>query len=227
MVGCIHLYKILSLGFAYPEEQNWALIKKQITMSADLFGGELAKRVEQFRVCFSENRNSIDRIQSEYLSVFDVGRRISPYETEYITEKVSRKPFELADIAGFYTAFGFGVHDTRKNKEAPDHISIELEFMAILEWKAQYAREKEENENAEIVGDAKLKFLKDHLLKWGFFFCKQISGLEGNDFYKKLALIFELVLLIECERYGLDPALFEKELQIDPFSGVRGEELTC
>ncbi|MCP4339233.1 MAG: hypothetical protein GY799_10175 [Desulfobulbaceae bacterium] len=227
MVGFIHLYKILSLGLAYPEEQNWALIEKQFTMSADLFGGELAQRVEQFRISFSENRSNIERIQSEYLAIFDVGRKISPYETEYITEKVSRKPFELADIAGFYTAFGFAVHETRKNKEAPDHISIELEFMAILEWKTEYAREKKEDENATIVSGAKLKFLKDHLLKWGFFFCKQISGLEGNDFYKRLALIFELVLLIECERYGLDPSLFEKELQIDPFSGVRGEELTC
>ncbi len=227
MIGLIHLYKILSLGLTYPEEQNWALIEKQLSMSTDLFAGELAKRVEQFRICFSENQNSIEKIQSEYLAVFDVGRQISPYETEYITEKVSRKPFELADITGFYTAFGFGVHETRQNKEAPDHISIELEFMAILEWKAEYAREKKEDENATIVRDAKQKFLKDHLLKWGFFYCKQINGVEGNDLYKRLAQILELVLLMECERYGFDPSLFEKELQIDPFSGVRGEELTC
>ncbi len=227
MVGLVHLYKILSLGLAYPEEQNWALIEKQITMSTDLFAGELAKKVERFRSCFSENRNNLRQIQSEYLAVFDVGRLISPYETEYITEKLSRKPFELADIAGFYTAFGFAVHDTRRNKESPDHISIELEFMAILEWKVRSAREKHEDENAAIVDDAKLKFLKDHLLKWGFFYCKRISVLDGNDFYKRLALIFELVLQIECERYGLDPTLFKKELHIDPFSGVRDEKLTC
>jgi len=227
MVGFIHLYKILSLGFAYPEEQNWALIEKQLTMSTDLFAGELAKRIEQFSICFSENRNSIDRMQSEYLAIFDVGRKISPYETEYITEKISRKPFELADIGGFYTAFGFGVHETRRNKEAPDHISIELEFMAILEWKVEYAREKKENENAEIVRAAKLKFLEDHLLKWGLFFCKQINDLEVDDFYKRLVQILELVLQMECERYGLDPSLFGEELQLDPFNGVRDEELTC
>ena len=227
MIGIIHLYKILSLSLAYPEEQNWALIEKQLAMSRDLFGGELAKKVEQFRLCFLKNQRSIERVQSDYLACFDVGRLISPYETEYISEKVSRKPFELADIAGFYTAFGFGVHETRRNKEAPDHISIELEFMAILEWKTEYAREKKEEENASIVSEAKLKFLQDHLLKWGFFYCKQISVSEGYDFYKSLAQILELVLQIECERYGLDSSLFDKELQRDPLSGVRDEELTC
>ena len=35
----------------------------------------------------------------DYLSIFDLGREISSYETEYISEKLSRKPFELADIA--------------------------------------------------------------------------------------------------------------------------------
>lgn len=227
MVGLIHLYKIISLGLAYPDEQNWTLLEKQLAMSATLFDGELAQRVEQFKACFFENKGNLERMQSEYLAVFDTGRLISQYETEYISEKVSRKPFELADIAGFYAAFGFGVHETRQNKEAIDHISIELEFLAILEWKTEYAHQKQDEENANIVSEAKLNFLKDHLLKWGFFYCKQIRGLKGYDFYMRLSLIFELLLQIECERYGLDPALFEKELKMDPLSGVRDEELTC
>ncbi len=227
MVGLIHLYKIISLGLAYPDEQNWTLLEKQLAMSATLFGGELAQRVETFKGSFFENRGDLERMQSEYLAIFDTGRLISQYETEYISEKVSRKPFELADIAGFYAAFGFGVHETRQNKEAIDHISIELEFLAILEWKAEYAHQKQDEENANIVIEAKQNFLKDHLLKWGFFYCKQIRALEGYDFYVRLSLIFEFLLHIECERYGLDPTLFEKEFEIDPFSGVRDEELTC
>ncbi|MHC4587218.1 MAG: molecular chaperone TorD family protein, partial [Planctomycetota bacterium] len=169
MAGLICLYKILSLGLSYPEEMHWAMIESQFTMAEDLFEGEILSSLNSFKEYFIENRYRIEEIKSEYLSIFDVGRKISPYETEYMTEKLSRKPFELADIAGFYTAFGFSVNEEMRHKEALDHISIELEFMAILEWKEQYALENGQEQNAKIVRDAKLKFLQDHLANWGFF----------------------------------------------------------
>ena len=114
-----------------------------------------------------------------------------------------------------------------RNKEALDHISIELEFMAILEWKAQYALENEQEENAKIVKDAKLKFLKEHLAKWGFFFCRQIYGLEGDSFFIRLVRLLELVLILECKRYSLDVSIFDKQISREPYNGVRSQELTC
>ena len=227
MVEFIYLYKILSLGLSYPDEKNWALIESLLMKSEDTFDGEALARIRGFKGYFIENRHRIDDIKSEYLYIFDIGRAISPYETEYITEQLSRKPFELADIAGFYSAFGFSVNEDMRNKEAVDHISVELEFMAILEWKEQYALEKKQEENARIVRDARIKFLKEHLAKWGFFYCRQILGLEGDRFFKRLAEILEFFLTVECERIKLDPSLFDKEMRREPYSGVRGEELTC
>jgi nitrate reductase assembly molybdenum cofactor insertion protein NarJ len=227
MIGLIYLYKIFSLGFSYPEENNWAMIERQLRVSEDLFEGQMLSSLNSFQEYFIENRPRIDDIKSEYLSIFDVGRKISPYETEYMSEKLSRKPFELADIAGFYTAFGLGVNEKMRNKEALDHISIELEFMAILEWKAQYALGNGQEENLKIVEDAKLKFLQEHLAKWGFFFCRQIYGLEGDSFFIRLAKLFERVLILECKRYELDVSIFDKQISREPYSGVRSEELTC
>ncbi len=227
MFGLIYLYKILSLGLSYPEEKNWAIIEKLLTKSEDLFAGETLSTYNSFREYFSKNRHRLDEIKSEYLNIFDVGRKISPYETEYVTEKLSRKPFELADIAGFYAAFGFSVNEDMRNKEALDHISIELEFMAILEWKAQYALENGQEENAKIVKDAKLKFLQEHLAKWGFFFCRQIYGLEGDSFFIRLVRLLELVLILECKRYSLDVSIFDKQISREPYNGVRSQELTC
>ncbi len=227
MVGLINLYKILSLGFSYPEEKNWAMIERQLTMAEDLFEGEILSSLVNFGEYFSKNRPRIDEIKSEYLSIFDVGRKISPYETEYMSEKVSRKPFELADIAGFYAAFGLSVNAEMRHKEALDHISIELEFMAILEWKEQYALEKGQEENADIVKDAKSKFLKEHLANWAFFFCHQIYGLGNDGFFIRLARLLERVLITECRRYSIDVSNFDKPISRDPYSGVRSEELTC
>ena len=227
MAGLIYLYKLLSLGLAYPEENNWAMIERQFKMSENLFEGEMLSRLNSFKEYFNKNRHGIDDIKSEYLNIFDVGRKISPYETEYMTEKLSRKPFELADIAGFYTAFGLGVTEGMRNKEALDHISIELEFMAILAWKELCALENGQEENVKIVRDAKLKFLKEHLAKWGFFFCRQIYDLESNGFFIRLARLLELVLILECQRYSLDASIFDKQISREPYNGVRSEKLTC
>ncbi len=87
MVGLLNLYKILSLGLSYPEEKNWVLIESQFTITKDLFEGEMLSRLNRIKVYFIENRYRIDEIKSEYINIFDVGRKISPYETEYITEK--------------------------------------------------------------------------------------------------------------------------------------------
>jgi len=227
MVGLLNLYKILSLGLSYPEESYWALIESQFTMTKDLFEGEMLSSLNSFKEYFIENRHRIEEIKSEYLSIFDVGRKISPYETEYMTEKLSRKPFELADIAGFYTAFGLSVNEEMRNKEALDHISIELEFMAVLEWKEQYALENGQEENVKIVKDAKLKFFQEHLATWGFFFCREIYGLEDDSFFIRLARLLERVLILECKRYSLDVSIFDKQLHRELYSGVRSEELTC
>ncbi len=226
-IHLIPLYKILSLGLSYPDEKNWDGIENQIALSQDLFTGEIATGLSRFTEYFISNKQRIEEIQAEYLRIFDVGREISPYETEYITEKVSRKPFELADISGFYKAFGFGLRQDMRFKEAPDHIAVELEFMAIMVWKEEYAHESNQQEHLKIVQDARKKFFQEHLARWGFFFCRRISGIKGDEFFKRLAGLFELVLIQECQRYALDVALFNQQMERDPYQGVRGEELSC
>jgi TorA maturation chaperone TorD len=227
MIETICLYKILSLGFSYPDEKNWEIMEKQFSISKDLFKGDLLLKLTAFEKCFKENRQNLNDARCNYMSIFDTGRKISPYETEYMDEKISRKPFELADISGFYRAFGFNVAQDAVNKESVDHISIELEFMAILTWKHEYARNKNQDENIKIVHEARQMFLKDHLANWGFFFCDQINHLTGFKFYKTLARLYKLVLTLECDRYLIDLSSMKKQMVRVPYNGVRSEQLTC
>jgi|GEM_PF-2260012 nitrate reductase assembly molybdenum cofactor insertion protein NarJ len=227
MIETVSLYKILSLGLSYPDETSWAIMEKQFTISEGLFQGEMLSSLNIVKECFQEYRQKLEKIRYDYMSIFDTGRKISPYETEYMTEKVSRKPFELVDLAGFYKAFGFRIAQDIKHKESFDHISIELEFMAILTWKAAYARDKNQKEKEKIVLDARKSFFADHLAKWGFFYCDQISRLTGYDYFKRVAGLLKLVLTLECDRYGLDISLINKQMTRVPYEGVRGDELTC
>ena len=73
MIGLINLYKILSLGLSYPEEKNWAMIERQLTMAEDLFEGEILSSIVNFGEYFSENRRRIDEIKSAFDEVIEQG----------------------------------------------------------------------------------------------------------------------------------------------------------
>jgi TorA maturation chaperone TorD len=74
------------------------------------------------------------------------------------------RTFEMADVAGFYRAFGVEVEP---GGERPDHVTAELEFMNLLAVKEAIALQEEgEGEHAQICRDASRAFLRDHLARW-------------------------------------------------------------
>jgi len=227
MTGRIYLYKTLSLGFAYPQEGNWMLFEGLLSACGDLPEGELSAALRDFKSTFLANRRRVRDMESEYLRIFDMGMLISPYETEYLHEKISRKPFELADIAGFYQAFGFDVGDGAEHREPVDHIAVELEFMALLAYKEHYAGENHQDDHLAIVREAQKKFLHEHLARWGFFYCSRIQEIECEEYYKHLGKVLHAVLTTACKTHELDVAGYEKEINRDAPSGTREEELSC
>ena len=88
---------------------------------------------------------------------------LAPYETSHERGPGSAggPTFQMADIAGFYRAFGFEV-----SGERPDHIVPELEFVALLLVKEAYARMSGQGEPAEVCSTARKTFLQEHLGVW-------------------------------------------------------------
>ena len=207
----IYLYKTLSLGFAYPQEANWIMFEDLLSACRDLPEGDVSSALMDFKSYFLANRRRVRDMESEYLRIFDMGRVISPYETEYLHEKISRKPYELADIAGFYQAFGFDVSDGAEQREPVDHIAVELEFMAILAYKELYAEEKHQADHLAIVREGQKKFLHEHLARWGFFYCSRIQGIECDEYYKHLGKVLHALLTAECETHGLDVSCYQRD----------------
>lgn len=101
-------------------------------------------------------------LQSRYVELFDRGgQRASLYETEYGRMRGMSKGNDLADLAGFYHAFGLTLEETRH--EMLDHIAVELEFYAVLLLKQAALLGLGDAEGVSIVEDARKKFLSAHL----------------------------------------------------------------
>ena len=85
--------------------------------------------------------------------------------------------------------------DTAKNfKDAPDHISAELEFMYYLIFKEIEAFAESDTEAAMGFIQKQKSFLEDHLMAWVPEFAKNIIENAENPFYPNLAKATESFL---------------------------------
>ena len=139
------------------------LCAQLLTEDADLQEVSLELREVLSRL---EDAPSLRRLEA-FLAVATPGRPfptgLAPYETSHERGPGSAggPTFQMADIAGFYRAFGFEV-----SGERPDHIVPELEFVALLLVKEAYARMAGQGEPAEVCSTARKTFLEEHLGVW-------------------------------------------------------------
>jgi nitrate reductase assembly molybdenum cofactor insertion protein NarJ len=154
----------------------------------------------------------IDELRSTYIDLFDRGKDVnSLYETEYGRSRALVKGNELADIAGFYRAFGFDF--AGETSEMLDHIAVELEFYALMVLKSELLLESKDFEGYEIVLDGRKKFLKSHLSKFIGAICER-PGVVNNDFYSSVFKFCKDLIYKECENLGVE---------IEPESWIDGE----
>ena len=163
--------------------------------------------------------------EAEYDRVFGVvcSRECPPYETEYHS---TAEPFfraqRLADIAGFYRAFG--LEPSPHRPEPPDHLALELEFMALLLLKKRLARtaasDPDAAEHAAVCAAAESRFFQDHLAWWVPAFATGLRRKGEGGYYTSVGRV--LAALIPAERVRL--AVPAPRVPIQPILIERPEE---
>jgi TorA maturation chaperone TorD len=143
---------------------------------------------------------------SEYIDLFDRGRsRNPPNETEYGRDRAMAKGNDLADIAGFYSAFGFGISESADFREMVDHIAVELEFYALLLMKQEQLSADDDESGVEIVRDARQKFLLAHLGRFIDALADR-PGVKDSPFFGPLLVWVRDLVHEECADLGVSPA---------------------
>ncbi len=146
-----------------------------------------------------------------------------PYELEYGRSEIIQQAFFLADIAGFYSAFGTEVD--RDADERADHIAVESEFMSVLCTKEAYAIKEGNPDHLDISVNAQRDFLKDHLARWLPAFANRVQQADPQGFYGKLAGFASAFVLAECRRFEITAGPHTVELR--PADPVLDTSLSC
>jgi TorA maturation chaperone TorD len=149
-----------------------------------------------------------------YLRIFGhtVKGDCPPHELEYGSLHADKlyQPHLLADIAGFYRAFGLEL--TPEATDRVDHIALEAEFYAVLCAKEAYARVHGLPELDQCL-DAQKKFLRDHLARWTPAFSRRVERHTTEEFYQHAARLLRETVLAECARHGVRPGNDDVQLR--------------
>lgn len=203
------VYSFLALAFSRPDGTQLAALKREHNLlpnSLQVLEDRSSRRA------VSRLRRSIASLTAASLEDAHVrcfGHAVSkdtpPYEAEYGQAHIFQKTQTLADIAGFYRAFGLEM--AAGSHERVDHISVELEFMHFLCLKETHALANHHPEaRIAVCREAQAKFLRDHLCRWALGFARRLRASAGGTLYDGLSELLESFLAGKLRALGLQPA---------------------
>jgi TorA maturation chaperone TorD len=221
------LYRFAALSFVDPRASSWeklsALRNDPVLLGAATlirglpqarpaqYGlGECAIELLDHRMVLERLPKSQHALNTQYESTFGllVSSNCPPYETEYINSKYAfQRSNGLADISGFYQAFGLTTSD--QHPERPDHIALELEFMATLlalERQAADEPSRRQADRQQVCRDAQFRFLQQHLAWWIPAFARLLGKQNSRGFYDAAGVFLTAMIPAERAILGLPPA---------------------
>lgn len=152
---------------------------------------------------FSDIQHLSLKEQVEVLAVEYTGLFLTPSEKRVtLYESLLRGESRLwgestIAVKRIYEKFGFVVDDYFQ--EAPDHVSVELSFLAQLcVLETQYTQ-KGLQEAVQGVLAVKKYFFKNHLLRWFFDFQNEIDKNATLLYYRAMSHLVGVVLNLEWE----------------------------
>lgn len=225
------VYRFLAMALSSPYEPGWpsilnrddqrlareaaALLRDEADFPADFLSfGELPPDSLDLDSLLDALNQPVEQLQAEYDRVFGlvIPKECPPYETEYHpSSQAFQRAQQMADIAGFYRAFG--LEPSGANLGRPDHVTLEFEFMAFILMKKRLASTTEDGGDAPsehhlVCEQAEQSFVKDHLAWWVPAFATGLLRKSGGGYYHALART--LAALIPAERHRLNlPAPFQ------------------
>ena len=222
------IYKLLAVGFDKPLDRAAdgtdgpprSAIGTELHESATAIDPTLASAAAAVAESWPR---SVEHHRSLYRSTFGVEHEsaISRYEVSFAPGTLVTNTDRMADIAGFYRAFGLDIAENAQ--ERVDFLPTQLEFMQHLALQCAYLVETDDQEGVEIVRSASASFIEDHLGRWVPRFVEEIVEEVDGTVYAELATVLGRWVEREGDRVGVEPDVFDDEPPA-PLEGITGLE---
>lgn len=144
-----------------------------------------ARALSALCAAWEESQRGDLSLAEEHSYLFARQVPVSPYEGAYRSDLSAVPPSDLAEMAALYAAFGLRVAE--RAWERPDHVSLELEFIAALLSKQAYALERRWAARARVVAQARARFVREHLAGWFPQFAERLAAHARLRFYPAAA----------------------------------------
>jgi DMSO reductase family type II enzyme chaperone len=193
-------YTLLAHLFAYPDDEGVESIRV-----AALEAKEAAASIAILRLASVAEEPRREAMEPAYvrLNTFSTSPDAPMFETAYFGSDAQQQTQRMADIAGFYRAFGV---ESVSGVLRPDDLPVELEFMAYLCRKEAYAAE---HMGAPRVGQARRAqrmFLQEHLGRWAPVLGQKLASSEdAGPFYRLCGETLAGWVQRECHECGAAP----------------------
>jgi TorA maturation chaperone TorD len=193
-------YALIARCLAYPDDSAVAGMQAVAASAGGIpHGTALDELVSAARGA------SREVLEPTYIELFTLSS--SPdcptFETAFVSVEAAQQTASMADIAGFYRAFGVDTGDTGFR---PDDISVELEFMGFLCRKQAYAIERLGAPRVGQVLRVQRLFMREHLGRWAGALGRRIVSRAGvAPFYATLGAALEAWIGAECELLAVGP----------------------
>lgn len=213
----------LSRAFAYPDvSARCALTNTLAPLEAHrLYSPKVTQRLRRARRAYVAAPD--ETMRAEYARLF-LGHAPCPlHETAYgDARRIAGRAAELADISGFYTAFGFEA--SAGEPDLPDHLCAELEFYSLLLVKLAYVGRRGWSAGREVTTRGARKFVEDHLGRWIGAFAAQLRTHDAAAPYRQLADALEALVADEIKRLRVHPSSAIGRL---PRDVMQDDEFAC
>ena len=199
------VYLFLARSFSYPRH-SLSELHQRARQAVQALGEDSLKFISQLK------DPPLAELETQYVQAFGhTMRHNSPaYEMEYDQGHIFMQSQSMAELAGFYRAFGAEA----ASGERLDHIGTELEFMYYLSYKESYALASGTKKGAEVCRDGQRHFLEKHLGHWAPLFLRGLDNVvEG--LYHPLSMATLAWLEMEARELDAHPKPLGEEARPD------------
>jgi TorA maturation chaperone TorD len=199
LVAIADVLLALSHGLRSDQRAFMGLTEREADELARLGGLASDVAVAMRAATVPRERSSNARHEAECARLFDGASTCPPNETAWVRRE---KGHLLADIAGFYRAFGFRV--AAASGEKADHVAVETQFVAVLLVFLARAIDASASEQQTITRDALTSFAEDHLGAWVRAFCAHLGEVSSDPRLAATAVALPSVLDHALESAGCE-----------------------